>query len=120
MIANVLSGIGTVPSAVRAKLESRFALLASLKPTRYIKGASGFRRYFGAYFNDNLVVFEHLEYGNALYIMDESWPTLSRLSRLELLSSARPGFERIIHRGQWEKRLAALIDSRRNPPAAAA
>jgi hypothetical protein len=120
VIPRVLARVGPVRDDVRAKIEARFAVLASLRPQDYIVGTNGFRRYFGARFRDDLVVFEHLDYGNAIYVMGENWPRLTKLSRLELLSSDRSGFERIIHRAGWEKRLRELIDGRRNPPAAAA
>jgi len=68
-ITKILAGVGPVRSDVRAKVEARYALVALLGPEAFISGTSGFRRYFGARFSDNLVVFEHLEYGNAIYVI---------------------------------------------------
>lgn len=58
-------------------------VLAQLNPQNYIAGTSGFARYFGEKLRDDLVAFENLHYGNALYVMYEDWVTLSHRSRTE-------------------------------------
>jgi hypothetical protein len=98
---------------LREKLLDRYRVLEKLGPVAYISGTSGFQRYFGAQFVDNLVVFENLEYGNAIYVMFDNWEELSKLSRIELLKN-RPGFgfERIVHRAGWKDALKKLIKPR--------
>ncbi|MFH1230692.1 MAG: hypothetical protein V1709_04260 [Planctomycetota bacterium] len=108
-ITKILSGFKAPTPEIKEKLLARYDLLSKLNPIAYVKGTSGFRRYFGAQFSDNLVVFENLEYGNAIYVMFEEWKTLSQLSRIELLSSKRKGFERIIHNKGWQSQLKYLI-----------
>ncbi|MFB7031234.1 MULTISPECIES: hypothetical protein, partial [unclassified Streptomyces] len=81
--------------------------------TSLIYGTSGFQRYLGAQFASNLVVFENVRYGNALYVMYERWEDLSKKSRLELLSGPARGFERILHRQGWEGKLRYAVNSRR-------
>lgn len=53
---------------------------------------------------DDLVVFENIEYGNAIYILYDDWDEISKLSRIDLLSGrAGSNFDRIIHSGNWKE-----------------
>ncbi len=88
----------------------RYDFLLKLKPTKLIYGNSGFQRYFGALIREDLVVFENIRYGNAIYIMHENWEELSVRSRLELLSGRfGNNFERVIHRAGWKKKARNII-----------
>jgi hypothetical protein len=75
-------------------------------------GSSGFRRYFGAPFADNLIVFEIIEYGNAAYVMGQHWADLSQLGRIELLAMAYRDFERVLHVGPWKTKRRSIIKER--------
>lgn len=108
----VLSKFRNPSEELKKKLVERYALLEKLKPIAYISGTSGFQRYFGAQFKDDLVVFENVEYGNAIYVMFENWEALSKLSRTDLLRNRHSGFERIVHRSGWEQVLRDLIKGR--------
>jgi hypothetical protein len=94
--------------------ESRHDFFQSLEPRRIIVGTSGLRRYFGALIEDNLVVFENIQYGNAVYIMYEDWETLGQRSRIELLSG-RLGdqFDRVIHKDGWQTEVRLIVEARR-------
>jgi hypothetical protein len=109
----VFRGVDRVDPKVRAEIEHRVNVISRLKPEALIAGTSGFSRYFGAKFADDLVVFENVRYGNALYVMYERWEELNRRSRVDLLKGPRDGFDRIEHRAEWEDRLAALLDRQR-------
>ena len=69
---------------------------------------SGFRRYFGAQFQHDLVAFENVEYGNAIYVLKGDWAILSKLSRGELLK-LNTGVDRIVHFVGWEAKAARII-----------
>lgn len=112
VIDRILSGVNTTNPLLREKLTQRYDLLSKLKPANYIQGTSGFQRYFGAQFSDKLVVFENIEYGNAIYVMFEKWDELSKLSRLELLKNRTDDFVRIIHRDGWENVLKQTIQEK--------
>jgi hypothetical protein len=84
-------------------------MLTTLSPIAFINGTNGFDRYFGAKFSDRLVVFENVSYGNAVYAMNESWPVLSQLPRIELLKQRPDGFTRIVHAHNWEGRLRTFV-----------
>ncbi len=95
-----------------AKARSDF--FARLKPKQFVIGTSGFRRYFGALLENDLAVFENLEYGNAVYVMYENWEQLTQQSRLQLLSG-RLGeqFDRVVHHEGWQKQVRLLVEARR-------
>jgi len=92
-----------------AHVRDRVGIFERLNSTAYIRGQGGFGSYFGAQFADDLVVFENLKYGNAVYVLYEDWPTISQRSRLELLRDRDAHFDRIIHSDDWKDRLTTLI-----------
>ena len=84
----------------------RFEFLNKCHPIAVVEGTSGFQRYIGYQFNDDLMVFENLRYGNAIYVMFGSWKELSKRSRLDLLTGKYGSdFERIEHRKNWKRNL---------------
>lgn len=97
------------PEAKR-RIADRYEFLYSLKPERFIAGTSEFRRYFGAQFANDLVVFENVDYGNAIYVMFDDWEQLSKKSRTELLSSTKSNFRRIPHTKTWKARVRDLLE----------
>lgn len=115
IINKILKRFRTTSPEVRATVQERYDILAGLGPISWINGTSGFRRYFGAQFRDNLVVFENLEYGNAIYIMYDDWKNLSQLSRYDLLKDNRQGFTRIVHSKGWQKQLKSYVKGLLNP-----
>lgn len=90
-------------------VRARVSLFESFDPTNYIQGQGGFGSYFGAQFANDLVVFENLRYGNAVYLLYQNWDDVSRRSRLDLLRDHDAHFDRVIHTGGWEDRLTALL-----------
>lgn len=93
----------------------RYDFFEKLKAKQIIVGNSGFRRYFGALLEDDLAVFENIEYGNALYVLFNDWKSLSQRSRIELLSGRfGSDFERVIHTVGWKGELTQIIKARRN------
>lgn len=102
-------GNQTKDPRTRSRIVERYNILSSLHPKNFIYGTNEFRRYFGAQFAEDFVVFENIEYGNAIYIMFENWEELSKKSRIELLSSNSTDFMRILHTKTWKKRLRATV-----------
>ncbi|MBJ8996995.1 hypothetical protein [Citrobacter braakii] len=83
--------------------ENRYDFFMSLEPKKIVTGNSTFSNYIGAMLEDDLVVFENIEYGNAIYILYNNWDDISKLSRIDLLSGrAGSNFDRIIHSGNWK------------------
>ena len=109
VVRRMLQGKRQVSEPQQKVMRQRLAVLERLNPQNYIAGTNEFLRYFGAKFDDDLVAFENLNYGNALYVMFENWEALSRRSRIDLLKGPREGFERIPHDDGWEDRLKAIL-----------
>ncbi len=91
------------------QFEKRFNVLKSLEPINYVYGFNGTYRYFGAMISENCVVFENLEYGNAIYIMFNEWPRLSKLTKAQIQAEDNSLYCRIEHRPGWVKELKSLI-----------
>jgi hypothetical protein len=106
-LAKILAG--RPPDETSRTVTERYDTLAALQPLSFIHGRSGFRRYFGAKFAEDLVAFENIEYGNAAYVMFDRWETLSKKTRLELLAGPADGFVRVVHRKGWQGELRKLI-----------
>lgn len=107
-------GARTPTSEQRARVEDRYKFLMSFRPTAMIYGRSGFQRYFGAKLQQDIVVFENVEHGNAMYLMFEDWEQLSQKSRVELMSGRYgSGFERVAHAGDWKDKVARIVELHR-------
>lgn len=109
VLADMLRNKRPVTAEKQREMLDRLAVLARMNPREYIAGTSEFLRYFGARFEDDFIVFENLNYGNAIYVMYERWEDLSRRTRIDLLKGPREGFERIPHNDNWEKRLRDVL-----------
>lgn len=94
--------------------EDRIRLFNSLNATAYLRGQGGFGSYIGAQFANDLVVFENLKYGNAVYVLYENWGDVSQRSRIDLLRDHDAKFDRIIHNDDWKERLATLLRKKLN------
>jgi len=114
ILRNMLAGNKIRPTAEQELvMTERMKVMSRLKPEAYIAGTDGFLRYFGAKFGDDLVAFENIRYGNAIYVMHESWQALSKRTRIELLAGPRDSFTRIQHRDGWEQDLKAVVETYR-------
>ncbi len=87
-----------------AIMETRLKLFSSLKPIAYLTGTAKFSTYIGAQFAPNLVVFENVRYGNALYVLYDSWRDVSKRSRIDLLKGTSERFDRFVHTDGWQDR----------------
>jgi hypothetical protein len=92
-------------------IAARLKLFDRLPVQQFIKGSGPFGSYVGALYADNLVVFENMNYGNAMYVLYEDWKDVSKRSRLELLRGTTSQFDRIVHTDGWEDRFENLINS---------
>lgn len=113
VIARIFRG-GSPSAAAKEVAGQRYDFFMSLKPKKLVFGSSGFRRYFGALLEENLVVFENIQYGNAIYVLFNNWEELSKRSRIDLISG-RYGtdFERVIHSSGWKGEVRSIVATRR-------
>ena len=70
-----------------------------------IKGTNYFSKYFGAKFSETVVALENIESGNALFVFHQDWEELSKLCRSDLRKVNSSKVTRIIHNGNWKKKL---------------
>lgn len=87
----------------------RVKLFSLLKPNAYLRGNGAFSNYIGARYADNLVVFENMEYGNALYILYDNWQEVSKRSRLDLIRGTDAEFDRLPHTYGWEQAFGDIM-----------
>lgn len=110
-ISRILSG-KRISHEQQKEFEERYDFLMKFNHIKIVKGTSGFQRYFGVSFSDDLIVFENVHYGNAIYCMYEDWEVLSKKSRVELLSDKNQKFDRVIHNKKWKRNLYNLLNSK--------
>lgn len=96
------------------EIQKRANILNHLHPTEYIVGSGMNSRYFGAKFGEKVVVFENIDYGNALYILFDNWQEISQMSRIDILKRHERDFIRIIHKDGWEKALKRQLNELRD------
>ena len=95
------------------EIQRRAKVFQELNPSEYILGSGMNSHYFGAKFGDSIVVFENLDYGNALYILVDNWQEISKMSRVDILKRHKRDFVRIIHKKGWEKALRRNLNNLR-------
>lgn len=104
VVASMRSGKRTSTPDFEREAKSRVTLFNRLKPNAYLRGSGSFGSYFGAIFDDDLVVFENLAYGNALYVLYGDWEEVSKRSRLDLLRGTDATYDRFRHVDGWQDR----------------
>ena len=92
---------------------SRLEFLLGLNPAQLYAGVDEFDGYLAFLFNgmDGAVLENPME-GNAVYVFDSHWRELSKLTKSELFQQARHKVQRIVHTGDWQSRLKAIVLSR--------
>ena len=94
----------------RGVYEQRWSKLAGYGPDFVAVGRAGFSGYLIFAFEDrDLYVLESAYYGNATYVLDRGWETLSTLTKAELLDGDLHR-DRIVHRKLWDSRIRALFE----------
>jgi hypothetical protein len=96
------------------RVDERYAFFESLNPRHIIRGSGGMDGYLGAEVSDDLVVFENMRDGNAIYIMFADWRQRSQQAKTELLDNAVEGtdYVRIIHSEGWEAKVHIEVNLR--------
>jgi hypothetical protein len=78
----------------------RFEKIKDLKPQEVYKGIETFSDYYALLFKEtNKVILESVVYGNAIYVIEGNWKTLSRKTKSEL--KEYPSTKVISHRHDW-------------------
>ena len=117
VIEAILRGKKKPTAQQEAVMRDRITVMNQLKPEAYITGTDAFLRYFGAKFGEDFVAFENIQYGNALYVMYEGWQTLSKKSRIDILSGDPDTYTRIEHRKGWIAQFREMVRAYRKKKA---
>lgn len=92
----------------------RLERLASLQPSECYVGVDEFRGYVAFCFEGtSTTVLDNPLEGNALYVITSGWRELSRLCKRALLTEHPSRVRRLVHRGDWFRRLCAELDAAR-------
>lgn len=85
----------------RSFVNKRLERLNSFKPEYTVLGQNGFAGYVVmAYPDRNLYVLESVIYGNATYVLDKDWQSVSQLTKAEILHASLHK-QRIVHLRSW-------------------
>jgi len=98
------------PGKKQIVIRYRLKTITLYDPEFVAIGQAGFEGYLVFGFPaKNLFILESLYTGNATYIFEENWETLSKLTKAEIL---RDGLqkERIIHREGWERNIKTYLN----------
>jgi hypothetical protein len=89
---------------------SRLQAIYELHPTAVYGGEQEFSGYVVFYFDRKKVaVLENPFIGNAIYVIQGDWKSLSKLSKSDLLAKYPNRVIRIIHSGDWINRLKTIL-----------
>lgn len=94
-----------------AVIQQRLKFFGSLSPKQLLRGVGGLNQYVGAVLDDDLVVFENVRKGNALYVLYEDWQQISKLSRRDILRSTDIKYDRFEHTARWVERVKSHLQN---------
>lgn len=88
--------------------------MSKYNPDFHAMGKSGYRGYviFG-FTKLNLYIFETAEYGNATYVFEGDWETLSQMTKAEIIAGNLHKY-RFIHQEGWKTQIESLFPSNYN------
>jgi hypothetical protein len=109
VIRRAIGGMRNPNADQQERVRDRVAMFNALQPKHFLQGQGGLNSYVGALFADDLVVFENVRYGNALYVLFADWKDVSKRSRIDLLRARDVKFERFVHSPGWEERFEDYI-----------
>jgi hypothetical protein len=112
----ILSSFRNPDHNLKNRVNERYTFFETLNPRHLIRGSGGMDGYVGAEVSDDLVVFENMRDGNALYLLFASWRERSQQTKTDLLENGVQGrdYLRFIHSDGWEAKVFAEVNSRRH------
>ena len=113
LIVRLLKTYKNPSENILEKINEKIDFFESLQPQNRILGLSGLTRYVGAQINDNFVVFENIDYGNAIYILFDNWRELSQFTKSDLRKRNENEVIIIEHRQDWKEKVRKLVEEKR-------
>jgi hypothetical protein len=97
------------PQGNQRYIRHRLEVINSYDPEFHAVGRAGFSGYvvFG-FPNLDLYVLESIHIGNATYVFEQDWESLSQLTKVEILSQGLHK-ERIVHLKSWDSTIEQLL-----------
>lgn len=88
---------------------TRLEVIERFRPDFVAIGKGGFHGYliFG-FERKSLYLFESVYIGNATYVFDKSWESLSLLTKAEILNENLQKY-RLVHRGDWDEQVKSVL-----------
>jgi len=106
---NIETLIAPLSDAKQKMIKYRYNFLNAKSPNFIAVGKGGFKGYLVFAFQEKgIFILESLYHGNATYIFDENWESLSKLTKGEILSNSLQR-DRIIHLKNWVYRINQLF-----------
>lgn len=103
--------VENAPEGNRGLLYYRLKTVNEFKPDFRAIGKGGFHGYIvHGFTKKKIYLLESMYYGNATYVLDETWEMLSQRTKAEILNQNLQK-ERIIHKNGWGKRIKEVINS---------
>lgn len=101
--------INNVSKSEKILIDDRFNYINSFNPTSIKKGLGGYSDYLVFEFKDkNIYFFDSIIYGNAIYVIENDWKEVSKMSKKDILTLGMVK-ERIIHNDNWKKNLKKYL-----------
>lgn len=95
----------------QAIINERFEVISKYEPDFHAFGTNGYRGYVIFGFTElGLYVFESMMYGNATYVFEGDWETLSQMTKAEILTGNLHK-HRFIHREGWTRHIEDLLNN---------
>ena len=91
------------PDRMSRTLKDRMECFESIGARQTIYGQGFNSAYIGGMLADDFVVFDNIDYGNAVYIIHGDWRSLTKLPRMELLAKFPNNVKRILHGLGWQE-----------------
>lgn len=92
----------------------RLRFAQSLKPHEIWVGTDDFEGYTIFIFNwTRAALLDHPLTGNAVYVLRRKWRELSRATKADLMESQDKFVRRVVHSGNWKKRIKRILDGDR-------
>lgn len=101
--------VKSAPEGNQQMLYYRLKTVNALRPDFRAIGSGGFHGYvIHGFVKIRLYVLESMYYGNATYVLDESWEEISKKTKAEILNEKLQK-ARVIHRVGWKKKIEEII-----------
>lgn len=102
--------VRSAPKGNQPILYYRLKTVNEFKPDFRAIGSGGFHGYIvHGFTKDNVYILESMYYGNATYVLGETWEEISKKTKAEILNEKLQK-ARVIHRLGWKRRIKQIIE----------